>query len=55
MLALKLTPGEVVRQAQTSVRPLRTLIGLLDHIGGYKENPLRKKTGLLALILNQRP
>ena len=24
-------------------------------IGGYKEDPLRKKSGLLAMILNQRP
>jgi hypothetical protein len=28
---------------------------LLDHIGGYKEDPLRKKSMLLALILEQRP
>jgi hypothetical protein len=28
---------------------------MLDHISGYKEDPLRKKSGLLALILNQRP
>jgi hypothetical protein len=55
MLALKLTPGEVVKQAQTSSRPLQTFFELLDHIGGYKEDPLRKKPGLLALILNQRP
>lgn len=55
MLALKLTPREVVKQAQTSSGPLQTFFGLLDHIGGYKEDPLRKKTGLLALILNQRP
>ena len=28
---------------------------MLDHIGGYKEDPLRKKTNLLALCLDQRP
>jgi hypothetical protein len=55
MLALELTPGEVTRQAGTSSRPLHTFCQLLDHIGGYKEDPLRKKTMLLALILNQRP
>jgi hypothetical protein len=55
MLALDLTPQEVVRQANTSSRPLKTFLGMLDHIGGYKEDPLRKKSGLLALILNQRP
>jgi sugar/nucleoside kinase (ribokinase family) len=55
MLALNLTPHEVVRQAQASPRPLQTFTELLDHIAGYKEDPLRKKTGLLALTLNQRP
>jgi sugar/nucleoside kinase (ribokinase family) len=55
MLTLKLTPHEVVRQAQASAKPLKTFFELLDHIGGYKEDPLRKKPGLLALILNQRP
>lgn len=55
MLALKLTPRDVIRQTLTSATPLQTFIELLDHIGGYKEDPLRKKTGLLALILNQRP
>jgi sugar/nucleoside kinase (ribokinase family) len=55
MLALNLTPKDVVRQAQVSAKPLKTFLGVLDHIGGYKEDPLRKKAGLLALILNQRP
>ncbi len=55
MLALNLTPNDVVRQAQASPLPLETFVGLLDHIGGYKEDPIRKKPMLLALILNQRP
>jgi len=55
MLALGLTPGDVVRQAQASPRSLETFMGLLDHVGGYKEDPLRKKPALLAMILNQRP
>jgi hypothetical protein len=55
MLALKLRPDEVVRQAQDSSSPLQTLFDMLDHIGGYKDDPLRKKSGLLALSLNQRP
>lgn len=55
MLALNLTPQEVLIQAQGAAAPLETFIGLLDQIGGYKEDPLRKKSGLLALILNQRP
>jgi sugar/nucleoside kinase (ribokinase family) len=55
MLALGLTPRDVVEQAQASATPLQTFFELLDHIGGYKEDPLRKKPGLLALTLNQRP
>jgi hypothetical protein len=55
MLALTLTPEAVLRSAQASSHPLRTLLAQLDQIGGYKEDPLRKKSGLLALILNQRP
>lgn len=55
MLALNMTPREVVRQAQGSSKPLQTFFELLDQIGGYKEDPLRKKSGLLALSLNQRP
>jgi len=55
MLALGLTPRDVVEQAQASATPLQTFFELLDHIGGYKEDPLRKKSALLALTLNQRP
>ncbi len=55
MLALGLTPEIILRRSRASSRPLRTFISLLDTIGGYKEDPLRKKTDLLALILNQRP
>lgn len=55
MLALHLTPETVLQKARASATPLRSLISILDTIGGYKEDPLRKKSGLLALILNQRP
>jgi hypothetical protein len=55
MLALGLTPEIILQRSRASSRPLRTFINLLDTIGGYKEDPLRKKTDLLALILNQRP
>jgi sugar/nucleoside kinase (ribokinase family) len=55
MLALKLTPKEVLQRALASSKPLKTFNELLDQIGGYKEDPLRKKTGLLALTLDQRP
>lgn len=55
MLALGLTPQTVLAQVRESTSPLRTLFRLLDHIGGYKEDPLRKKAVLLAIILQQRP
>lgn len=55
MLALNLTPDLIVRQSLASPRPLQKFISILDRIAGYKEDPLRKKTNLLALILNQRP
>jgi hypothetical protein len=55
MLALGLTPQSMMERVNASTSPLRTLFQLLDHIGGYKEDPLRKKAGLLAIILQQRP
>lgn len=55
MLACQLTPHSLLQDALASGRPLQAFLASLDHIGGYKEDPLRKKSGLLALILNQRP
>lgn len=55
MLALQLTPQAIIEEAQASARPLQTFLARLDQIGGYKEDPLRKKSALLAIILNQRP
>ena len=55
MLALGETPQSIVAKANASSAPLATFLQLLDRIGGYKEDPLRKKSMLLALILNQRP
>jgi hypothetical protein len=55
MLTLRLTPQVVLDKALASAQPLQTFLVLLDQIGGYKEDPLRKKSGLLAMILNQRP
>jgi ribokinase len=55
MLALGLTPQTAMQQINRSASPLRALLQLLDHIGGYKEDPLRKKAALLAIILQQRP
>ena len=55
MLALGLTPQVILDHALASPEPLQTFIDLLDQIGGYKEDPFRKKSSLLAMILNQRP
>jgi sugar/nucleoside kinase (ribokinase family) len=55
MLALGSTPATVVARAASSASPVRALLDRLDHVGGYKEDPLRKKSSLLALILRERP
>jgi sugar/nucleoside kinase (ribokinase family) len=55
MLALQLTPQVVLEEALASDQPLQTFLLTLDKIGGYKEDPLRKKSALLALILSHRP
>jgi hypothetical protein len=55
MLALGFTPQIVLQEALDSPQPLETFLVTLDKIGGYKEDPLRKKSSLLAIILKQRP
>jgi sugar/nucleoside kinase (ribokinase family) len=52
---LGLTPGELVAAASATPQPMRSLLTLLDHVGGYREDPLRKKAALLGVILRQRP
>ncbi len=49
------TPARIVDEANAASRPLAAFLELLDRLGGYKEDPLRKKSALLALILRQRP
>ncbi|HSR33793.1 MAG TPA: PfkB family carbohydrate kinase [Anaerolineae bacterium] len=55
LLALQLTPQAVLDKALSSTQPLQTLLMTLDQVGGYKEDPLRKKSLLLAMILSDRP
>jgi ribokinase len=55
MGTLNWTPQQIVEMASHSPNPRTTFLSLLDHIGGYKEDPLRKKSMLLALMLEQRP
>lgn len=49
------TPEELVAEAQKQPRPVRWLLQHLDHLPGYREDPLRKKSMLLVLALQQRP
>ena len=49
------SPDRIVAEANAAPRPLAAFLDRLDRIGGYKEDPLRKKSVLLALILRQRP
>ncbi len=55
MQALGYTPATLIRKVNSSADPMNALLTRLDHIGGYKEDPLRKKAALLAIILRQRP
>ena len=55
MLSLGLTPQGIIESANQSTKPLKTFLSIMDHIGGYKEDPFRKKTNLLAMILKERP
>ncbi len=53
MLALDLTPQTLLEEARASRTPLRTLLQALDHIGGYKEDPLRKTNLFKKLLQTQ--
>jgi sugar/nucleoside kinase (ribokinase family) len=55
MLALGLTASSILEAANASAVPVANLVQQLDHVGGYKEDPLRKKSALLAIMLRQRP
>lgn len=55
MLNLGWTPQSIIKTASETVHPLKSFLGMLDHVGGYREDPLRKKSALLAMILNNRP
>jgi sugar/nucleoside kinase (ribokinase family) len=55
LVSLGLTPQATIESANQSSKPLETFLAIMDHIGGYKEDPFRKKTNLLAMILKERP
>lgn len=55
LCALAATPAAILAHANKQPLPLAALLQILDHVGGYKEDPLRKKSALLALIVSERP
>ena len=55
MRALGLTPATLLAEVRADERPLARFLARLDGVGGYKEDPWRKKSALLAAILSQRP
>ena len=55
MRGLDLTPASLVVEANAAERPLAHFLARLDAVGGYREDPWRKKSALLAAILSQRP
>ena len=55
MLALGLTPASLLAEANAVEQPLAHFLARLDAVGGYREDPWRKKSALLAAILSQRP
>ncbi len=55
MLNSGLTPEKILKESHHSEKPLGTFLSILGEMGGYKEDPLKKKSNLLALCLSQRP
>ncbi|MFU8825885.1 MAG: carbohydrate kinase family protein [Brevefilum sp.] len=55
MSALGLSPQAILARANQAEKPLKTFLSILDQVGGYKEDPFRKKSNLLAMILKERP
>ncbi len=55
MLQLGVTPREILKRAKGSKKPLDEFLRFLWQVGGYKDDPLQKKSVLLAYILVNRP
>ena len=55
MLALDMTPIKIIQKTKVSNTPMADLLRILWNIGGYKNDPLQKKSALLAYILLHRP
>lgn len=55
LLKRRLSPASILAGSRSSGRPLKTFLNLVCSLPGYREDPLRKKALLLALILSGRP
>ena len=55
MLELGWTPQSILKTASESIQPMKTLLTVLDYVGGYREDPLRKKSLLLVEEFLDRP
>ena len=55
MLDLGMTPIKIIHKTKASNTPMADLLRILWNIGGYKNDPLQKKSALLAYILLHRP
>jgi len=55
MLALNMTPIKIIQKIKASNTPMADLLRILWNIGGYKNDPLQKKSALLTYILLHRP
>jgi hypothetical protein len=55
MQSLQWTPAASSPPPPQLEQPRAALLDLLTHVGGYKQDPLRKKAMLLALVLEQDP
>ena len=53
--AQNLEPADLLRRAAAAPKPLRALLDFLADIPGYAEDPLQKKSMLLAIVLENRP
>ncbi len=55
LLERGLSPASILAGSRSSGRSLKTFLDLVCSLPGYREDPLRKKALLLALILSGRP
>ena len=55
MSALGMTPARILQKISGSNTPMADLLRILWNVGGYKNDPLQKKSALLIYILLNRP